>query len=84
MKVKIGISPGAAGAPGEFEAMVGLLEAAGVDSLWLPETVYGPSVEPFTGMAFALPTAPLRRRCVGADFRQCWDFSRCGRSKPQR
>jgi probable F420-dependent oxidoreductase len=31
-----------------------LLEAAGVDSLWLPETVYGPAADPFTGMAFAL------------------------------
>ena len=25
-----------------------------MDSLWLPENVYSPSVEPFTGMAFAL------------------------------
>jgi alkanesulfonate monooxygenase SsuD/methylene tetrahydromethanopterin reductase-like flavin-dependent oxidoreductase (luciferase family) len=54
MSVRIGISLGAAGAPSEFEASVGLLEAAGIDSLWLPETVYGPSVEPFTGMTFAL------------------------------
>ncbi len=54
MKVRIGISLGAAGAPSEFAASVGLLEAAGVDSLWLPENVYGPAVEPFTGMTFAL------------------------------
>ena len=54
MRVRIGVSLGAAGAPGEFEAAVGLLEAAGVDSLWLPEIVYGPSVDPFAGMAFAL------------------------------
>jgi probable F420-dependent oxidoreductase len=54
MKVRIGVSLGAAGAAGEFEAAVGLLEAAGVDSLWLPENVYGPAVEPFTGMTFAL------------------------------
>src|SRR6202453_5285641 len=54
MGIRIGVSLGAAGAPGEFETAVGLLEAAGVDSLWLPENVYGPAVEPFTGMTFAL------------------------------
>lgn len=54
MRVRIGVSLGAAGAAGEFEEAVGLLEAAGVDSLWLPENVYGPAVDPFTGMAFAL------------------------------
>jgi probable F420-dependent oxidoreductase len=54
MRVRIGVSLGAAGVPGEFEAAVGLLEGAGVDSLWLPETVYGPAVDPFAGMAFAL------------------------------
>jgi probable F420-dependent oxidoreductase len=64
MRVKIGISLGAAGAPGEFESAVGLLEAAGVDSLWLPENVYGPAVEPFTGMAFAL--AKTERLKVGS------------------
>jgi alkanesulfonate monooxygenase SsuD/methylene tetrahydromethanopterin reductase-like flavin-dependent oxidoreductase (luciferase family) len=61
MSVRIGISLGAAGAPSEFEASVGLLEAAGIDSLWLPENVYGPAVEPFTGMTFALAkTARLK------------------------
>jgi probable F420-dependent oxidoreductase len=64
MKVKIGMSLGAAGAPAEFEAAVGLLEATGVDSLWLPETVYGPAVEPFTGMTFAL--AKTERLKVGS------------------
>ncbi len=54
MRVKIGISLGAAGVPGEFDAALKLLEAAGVDSLWLPEVVYGPAVEPFTGMTYAL------------------------------
>jgi probable F420-dependent oxidoreductase len=54
MHVRIGVSLGAAGVPGDFEAAVSLLETAGVDSLWLPETVYGPAVDPFTGMAFAL------------------------------
>jgi probable F420-dependent oxidoreductase len=54
MKVRIGVSLGASGTPGEFEAAVELLEARRVDSLWLPETVYGPAIEPFTGMTFAL------------------------------
>jgi probable F420-dependent oxidoreductase len=54
MKVRIGVSLGPAGGPGQFAAAVDLLEQAGVDSLWLPEMVYSPLVEPFTGMAFAL------------------------------
>ena len=54
MKVRIGVSLGPAGGPDQFAGVVDLLEQAGVDSLWLPENVYSPSVEPFTGMAFAL------------------------------
>ncbi len=54
MKVRIGVSLGPAGTPDQFAAAVDLLEQAGVDSLWLPEMVYSPLVEPFTGLAFAL------------------------------
>ena len=54
MKVRIGISLGPAGAPEAFAGAVDRLEQSGVDSLWLPENVYSPLVEPFTGMAFAL------------------------------
>jgi probable F420-dependent oxidoreductase len=64
MKVRIGISLGATGEPGGFAAAVDLLESAGVDSLWLPETVYGSAVEPFTGIAFAL--ARTRRLKAGS------------------
>src|SRR6185503_8994085 len=64
MKVRIGISLGPAGSPDQFAAAVDSLEQAGVDSLWLPETVYSPVVEPFTGMAFAL--ARTRRLKVGS------------------
>jgi probable F420-dependent oxidoreductase len=61
VKVRIGISLGSAGVPGEFTAAVDELERAGVDSLWLPEMVYGPLVEPFIGMAHALSrTAKLK------------------------
>jgi probable F420-dependent oxidoreductase len=54
MKVRIGVSLGAAGVPEQFSAAVDALEAAGVDSLWLPEMVYGSLVDPFIGMAHAL------------------------------
>src|SRR6202044_1355960 len=54
MKVRIGVSLGPAAGPDQFAAAVDLLEQEGVDSLWLPENVYSPSVEPFTGIAFAL------------------------------
>jgi probable F420-dependent oxidoreductase len=54
MKVRIGISVGPAGTPAEFTPAVDRLERDGVDSLWLPEMVYGPLVEPFIGMAHAL------------------------------
>lgn len=45
---------GASGTPAEFESAVRLLEAHRVDSLWLPENVYGSAIDPFTGMTFAL------------------------------
>jgi probable F420-dependent oxidoreductase len=54
VKVRIGVSLGAAGAPGEFAAAVDDLERLGVDSLWLSEMVYGTLLEPFTGMGYAL------------------------------
>ena len=54
MKVRIGVSLGSAGTPEAFADAVDLLEQASVDSLWLPENVYSPLVEPFTGLAFAL------------------------------
>ena len=46
MKVRIGISLGAAAVPDGFAAAVDELEAAGIDSLWLSELIYGPLVEP--------------------------------------
>ncbi len=54
MKVRIGISPGPAGVPGQFDAAVARLEQAGVDSLWLSEMVYGPLADPVAGMTWAL------------------------------
>src|SRR5216683_5027875 len=54
MKVRIGVSLGQAGVPDQFSAAVDALETAGVDSLWLPEMVYGSLVDPFIGMAHAL------------------------------
>ena len=61
MKIRIGIGLGGFGDPGRFAGAVDRLEEAGVDSLWLPEMVFGSLVEPFTGMAFALSrTARLK------------------------
>jgi probable F420-dependent oxidoreductase len=62
LKVRIGISLGAAsGSPAGFGAAVDRLEASGIDSLWLSEMVFGPLVEPFTGMTYALArTARLK------------------------
>jgi probable F420-dependent oxidoreductase len=54
MKVRIGISLGPAATAEYLGSAVEMLEAAGVDSLWFSEVVYGPLVEPFAGMAYAL------------------------------
>jgi probable F420-dependent oxidoreductase len=54
MGIRIGVSLGAGGSAAEFAAAVDLLEASRIDSLWLPETVYGPAIDPFTGMAFTV------------------------------
>jgi alkanesulfonate monooxygenase SsuD/methylene tetrahydromethanopterin reductase-like flavin-dependent oxidoreductase (luciferase family) len=66
MKVRIGVSLGPAGTPDRFAAAVDLLEQAGVDSLWLPEMVYSPLVEPFTGLAFRCPAPGGSRRAPGS------------------
>ncbi len=53
MKVRIGIGLGGDGGPDGFADAVDRLEDIGVNSLWLPEMVFGPLVEPFIGMAYA-------------------------------
>ena len=60
LKVRIGVSLGTAGAPDQFAAAVDLIEQSGIDSLWLPETIYSPSVDPFTGAASRLSRAAGR------------------------
>jgi len=59
MKVRIGVSLGPAGTPETFADAVDLLEQAGVDSLWLPENVYSPMVEPFVD-GFVRELVPLQ------------------------
>jgi probable F420-dependent oxidoreductase len=54
LKIRLGISLGPEAVAAGFGEAVDRLEAAGVDSLWLPEVVYSPMVEPFIGMAHAL------------------------------
>jgi probable F420-dependent oxidoreductase len=63
MKVRIGVALGQAGEPSRFGAAVDVLEQAGIDSLWLPELVYGSLVDPFIGMSWAL--ARTQRLKVG-------------------
>lgn len=63
MKVRIGISLGSAADAGGLSDALSVLEEAGIDSLWLSEVVYGPIVEPFVGMAYAL--ARTRKLKVG-------------------
>jgi probable F420-dependent oxidoreductase len=61
VKVRIGIGLGGFGTPGQFGSAVDMLEDMGADSLWLPEMVFGPLVEPVVGMAHALSrTARLK------------------------
>ncbi|EME55808.1 TIGR03854 family LLM class F420-dependent oxidoreductase [Amycolatopsis decaplanina] len=54
LKIRIGAGLGTGTAPGEFGAAVDLLERAGVDSLWLPEAVYSPRIDPVVGLTHAL------------------------------
>jgi probable F420-dependent oxidoreductase len=54
MKVRIGVSLGPYATPDGLAAAVPQLEAAGIDSLWLSEVVYGDMVEPLIGMTYAL------------------------------
>jgi len=54
VKVRIGIALGGYGDADGFTAAVDRLEEMGVDSLWVQEMVFGPLVEPFIGMAYAL------------------------------
>lgn len=51
MKIRIGVS---LASDADFAGAVDRLEAAGIDSLWLPERTYGDAIEPLTGIAFAL------------------------------
>ncbi|MEV6860227.1 TIGR03854 family LLM class F420-dependent oxidoreductase [Streptosporangium subroseum] len=61
MKVRIGIAPTATESAAHFAETVDRAEALGIDSLWLSELVFGPSVEPFIGMGYALSrTARLK------------------------
>jgi probable F420-dependent oxidoreductase len=64
VKVRIGVGLGPGVGAAGFAAAVDRLEDSGVDSLWLPEMVFGPLVEPFIGMAYAV--SRTRRLKVGS------------------
>jgi probable F420-dependent oxidoreductase len=54
MKVRIGISLGPQATPDGLAAALSSIEAAGIDSLWFSEVVYGELVEPLIGMTYTL------------------------------
>jgi probable F420-dependent oxidoreductase len=63
VKIRIGIGLGGGAGPGSLASTASQLEDLGIDSLWLSEMVYGPLVEPFIGMTYAL--ARTQRLKVG-------------------
>lgn len=54
MKIRFGVALGGSTGPGGLADIVDTLENSGVDSLWFPELVYSPAVDPTVGMAFAI------------------------------
>jgi probable F420-dependent oxidoreductase len=54
VKVRFGVALGGGTEPGALAEIVDTLESSGVDSLWFPELVYSPAVDPTVGMAFAI------------------------------
>lgn len=54
MKVRIGVGLGAEAAPATFGDVIDRLAAAGVDSAWFSEIVFGEQVDPFVAMANAV------------------------------
>ncbi|QWF77384.1 TIGR03854 family LLM class F420-dependent oxidoreductase [Amycolatopsis sp. CA-230715] len=54
LKIRLGAGTPTGAAIADFGAHVDLLERAGIDSLWLPEAVYSPRVDPVVGMTHAL------------------------------
>lgn len=55
MKVRIGVGLGAAHVPGPvaFAQLVDDLDQLGFDSIWLPEVLSAPTLDPLAGLAFA-------------------------------
>lgn len=54
VKVRFGVALGGSAEPASLPEVVDTLESAGVDSLWFPELVYSPAVDPTVGMAYAI------------------------------
>ena len=59
MKVRIGVGAGPLdGDPGHLAALVGDLDELGFDSLWLPEVLSAPTLDPLAALAFAAAHNP--------------------------
>ena len=54
MKVRIGMGLGNLQPDDDVAAMIDLLEALGVDSLWFSEVVHAPQLDPVVGLAYAV------------------------------
>ncbi len=55
MKVRIGVSMGAAppADPSDFAGLIDDIDDIGFDSIWLPEVLTAPALDPLAGLAFA-------------------------------
>lgn len=53
MKVRIGLGAGALRPEEDMGAVIDSAEAAGIDSVWFPESVSAPQVDPVVGIAYA-------------------------------
>jgi probable F420-dependent oxidoreductase len=60
MKVRIGVGTGVAsgGSASSFARLIDDLDALGFDSLWLPEVLTAPTLDPLVGLAFAAAHNP--------------------------
>ncbi len=60
MKVRVGVSMGAAPLtdPDRFAALIDDIDSIGFDSVWLPEVLTAPALDPLAGLAFAAARNP--------------------------
>ena len=69
MKVRIGVSMGTAlpDGPAGFARLVDDIDDLGFDSVWLPEVLTAPALDPLTALAFAELRGRHPERSTGAE-----------------